>query len=115
MEYPEYNDEMWPLLSDVKRPSRYAGCEFGARPPKEGKNGLVRFCLAFPDVYEIGMSFLGFQILYQTAADNAFAKVWYERHTPQMCRLVPKKPVLGKERGPFSSVKPVPSLLDHSL
>ena len=64
MEYPEYNDEMWPLLSDVKRPSRYAGCEFGARPPKEGKKGLVRFCLAFPDVYEIGMSFLGFQILY---------------------------------------------------
>ena len=70
MEYPEYNDEMWPLLSDVKRPSRYAGCEFGARPPKEGKNGLVRFCLAFPDVYEIGMSFLGFQILYFLLKDH---------------------------------------------
>ena len=73
MKYPEYNDDMWPLLSDVKRPSRYAGCEFGARPPKEGKKGLVRFCLAFPDVYEIGMSFLGFQILYFLLKDHPLA------------------------------------------
>ncbi len=70
MKYQEYQDEMWPLLSDVKRPSRYAGCEFGARPPKEEKKGLVRFCLAFPDVYEIGMSFLGFQILYFLLKDH---------------------------------------------
>ncbi|MDK2958129.1 MAG: hypothetical protein PWP47_173 [Synergistaceae bacterium] len=64
MHFPEYADGMWPLLSDVKRPSRYAGCEFGSRPPKEDFGGLVRVCLAFPDVYEIGMSYLGFQILY---------------------------------------------------
>ena len=70
MIYPEYQDGMWPLLSDVKRPSRYAGCEFGARPPKEETAGLVRFCLAFPDVYEIGMSFLGFQILYFLLKDH---------------------------------------------
>ncbi len=25
---------------------------------------MVRVCLAFPDVYEMGMSYLGFQILY---------------------------------------------------
>ncbi|MGI6252720.1 MAG: TIGR03960 family B12-binding radical SAM protein [Aminivibrio sp.] len=64
MELPEYADGMWPLLSNVKRPSRYAGCEFGAPPPKAGEKGLIRVCLAFPDVYEIGMSYLGFQILY---------------------------------------------------
>ena len=55
----EYDDKMWPLLADVKRSSRYAGCEYGRIPPKEGD--AVRFCLAFPDVYEIGMSYLGFQ------------------------------------------------------
>ena len=64
MVFPEYGDAMWPLLSNVKRPSRYAGAEYGSIPPKEDGNGLVRFCLAFPDVYEIGMSYLGFQILY---------------------------------------------------
>ena len=60
----EYSDAAWPLLSNVKRPSRYAGCEYGALPPKENPEELIRFCLAFPDVYEIGMSYLGFQILY---------------------------------------------------
>ncbi|NLM71691.1 MAG: TIGR03960 family B12-binding radical SAM protein [Synergistaceae bacterium] len=53
---------MWPLLADIKRSSRYAGCEYGQIPAKDGE--AVRFCLAFPDVYEIGMSYLGFQILY---------------------------------------------------
>lgn len=89
---------------------------FATHPPK----GLVLFNVSggtwlVQSVVEAQARHLGFQILYQTAADNAFVKVWYERHTPQMCRLVPRKPVLGKERGPFSSVKPVPSLLDHSL
>jgi len=60
----EFNDGMWPLLSNVKRSSRYAGCEYGIIPPKEDGGSVVRFCLAFPDVYEIGMSYLGFQILY---------------------------------------------------
>ncbi len=65
MDLPEYTDGMWPLLSKVKRPSRYAGCEFGAPPAAvDDSGGLVRVCLAFPDVYEIGMSYLGFQILY---------------------------------------------------
>ncbi|MGI6784626.1 MAG: TIGR03960 family B12-binding radical SAM protein [Aminivibrio sp.] len=64
MNLPEYTDGMQPLLAQAKRPSRYAGCEFGAPPPKAEGSGLVRVCLAFPDVYEIGMSYLGFQILY---------------------------------------------------
>ena len=64
MRFPEYDDGIWPLLTQVKRPSRYAGCEFGILPPREETEGIVRFCLAFPDVYEIGMSYLGFQILY---------------------------------------------------
>ena len=55
--------ELWPLLTEVKRPVRYVGGEWGSLPVKEGA-GLVRFCLAFPDVYEVGMSYLGYQILY---------------------------------------------------
>lgn len=33
-------------------------------PPKPDAPGLVRVCLAFPDVYEVGMSYLGFQIFH---------------------------------------------------
>lgn len=71
----EYADELWPLLSDVKRPSRYAGSEFGVLPSKEGGKELVRLCLAFPDVYEIGMSYLGFQILYFLVKSLPYADV----------------------------------------
>lgn len=63
MYFPELDDGMLALFSEVKRPSRYVGCEFGALPGKEGE-AVVRMCLAFPDTYEIGMSYLGFQILY---------------------------------------------------
>lgn len=64
MKFPEFEDALWPLLAQVSRPSRYAGCEWGPVKPKEPDPSLVRFCLAFPDVYEIGMSYVGFQILY---------------------------------------------------
>lgn len=59
------------LLSAVKRPARYAGGEWGSGV-KEGA-GLLRVCYAFPDVYEIGMSYLGFQILYQLTKELPFA------------------------------------------
>jgi hypothetical protein len=64
MEIPDFDDGLWPLLAQVAHPSRYAGCEWGPVKPKESGQSLVRFCLAFPDVYEIGMSYVGFQILY---------------------------------------------------
>lgn len=51
------------LLSSVKRPSRYIGGEWGSGPVKEGSD-TVRICYAFPDLYDVGMSYLGFQILY---------------------------------------------------
>jgi radical SAM family uncharacterized protein len=51
------------VLSAVEKPSRYTGMEFGSivKPEEETE---VSFCLAFPDTYEIGMSYLGFKILY---------------------------------------------------
>ena len=44
----------------VQRPGRYTGGEFGQLK----KEGAFRIALAFPDVYEIGMSNLGMKILY---------------------------------------------------
>src|SRR4051812_32159725 len=50
------------FLTDVEKPSRYLGGEY----QEVRKDGEVaaRVCLAFPDVYEIGMSHLGTKILY---------------------------------------------------
>ncbi len=63
MKMTEFADRRWTLWNRVKRPSRYIGGEWGAALPAE-EVGVIRFCLAFPDVYEVGMSFVGYQILY---------------------------------------------------
>jgi radical SAM family uncharacterized protein/radical SAM-linked protein len=51
------------LLPLVSKPVRYLGQEIHSikKDPAEVR---LRFCLAFPDVYEVGMSHLGIQILY---------------------------------------------------
>lgn len=49
------------MLAAVKKPARYTGGEFGSIFKEEAE---VRLALAFPDVYEVGMSYLGFKILY---------------------------------------------------
>jgi radical SAM family uncharacterized protein/radical SAM-linked protein len=51
------------LLTQVSRPTRYLGKEVNACR-KENAAGQLRFALAFPDAYEVGMSHLGIQILY---------------------------------------------------
>ena len=56
------------LLARVERPGRYIGGEVGARP-KDPATVDVRVALAFPDVYEVAMSHLGFQILYGALND----------------------------------------------
>jgi radical SAM family uncharacterized protein/radical SAM-linked protein len=48
-------------LLSIEKPARYMGSEIGS-VAKEAVD--VRFVLAFPDVYEVGMSHLGLQILY---------------------------------------------------
>lgn len=49
------------MLSAVQKPARYTGGEFGSVVKEKAD---VRMALAFPDVYEVGMSYLGFKILY---------------------------------------------------
>jgi len=51
------------LLHQVEKPSRYIGGEINTFN-KEITDEMIRFCFAFPDVYEVGMSHLGMQIIY---------------------------------------------------
>ena len=54
------NDE---ILLKIEKPARYIGNEVNS--VMKDKNEVdVRFAMCFPDVYEIGMSHLGIQILY---------------------------------------------------
>lgn len=64
------------ILLEVEKPARYIGNEINSII-KEKKDGLIRFAMCFPDVYEIGMSHLGIQILYDML--NRFEDVWCER------------------------------------
>ena len=57
------SDNIDKLLARVKKPSRYVGHEFNACYKNWDKAGL-RVALVFPDLYEIGMSHHGLQILY---------------------------------------------------
>jgi len=56
-------DHLEGLLRKVERPGRYIGGEWNAviKNPARAK---MKIALAFPDVYEIGMSYLGQKILY---------------------------------------------------
>jgi len=51
------------ILPHVEKPSRYLGTEHNA-VHKDWERTAVRMALAFPDLYEIGMSHLGLSILY---------------------------------------------------
>ena len=51
------------LLSSITRPGRYLGQEYNS-VKKDWESAKVRFALIFPDLYEIGMSHQGLQILY---------------------------------------------------
>ncbi len=64
------------ILSSVQKPARYTGGEFGSiiKPAEEVEATIA---LAFPDVYEVGMSYLGFKILYHLL--NKTAGVQAER------------------------------------
>jgi radical SAM family uncharacterized protein len=64
------------ILMQVEKPARYIGNEVNS-VVKDKDKVAVRFAMCFPDVYEIGMSHLGIQILYSMF--NAWEDVWCER------------------------------------
>ncbi len=51
------------ILLQVEKPARYLGNEYNA-VYKDPASVDIRFAMCFPDVYEIGMSYLGIQIIY---------------------------------------------------
>jgi len=51
------------ILLTVEKPARYLGNEINAVYKDPSKTD-IRFAMCFPDVYEIGMSYLGIQIIY---------------------------------------------------
>lgn len=64
------------ILLSIDKPARYIGNEVNSVQKDKTKID-VRFAMCFPDVYEIGMSHLGIQILYDMF--NRREDVWCER------------------------------------
>lgn len=61
----DQSDKFERLLCLVQKPARYAGGEWNSIR-KDWEQIDVKIAFAFPDVYEVGMSHLGLQILYDT-------------------------------------------------
>ncbi|MGB8223431.1 MAG: TIGR03960 family B12-binding radical SAM protein [Polyangiales bacterium] len=92
------------FIDRVRKPGQYLGGEQGeTRKAWDGVRS--RICLAFPDLYEIGMSHLGYKILYDIVnrrkdllAERAYA-VWddMERllrsHDQPLCSLESARPL----------------------
>ncbi|HPZ12986.1 MAG TPA: TIGR03960 family B12-binding radical SAM protein [Bacillota bacterium] len=82
------------ILPSVSQPARYVGNELNSvrRSPKEVEASIL---LAFPDVYEVGMSYIGFKILYEIVnnipefvAERAFAP-WPDMEAQMRLREIP--------------------------
>jgi radical SAM family uncharacterized protein/radical SAM-linked protein len=79
-------------LLAIEKPARYMGGEMGSIRKDDV---ALRFALAFPDVYEVGMSHLGLRILYHilnevdgVAAERVFAP-WPDREAQMRAAAVP--------------------------
>lgn len=88
------------ILNNVEHPARYTGGEY-AGAIKE--RAAVRMALAFPDVYEVGMSYLGFKILYHLvnreenlAAERVYAP-WVDMEKHMRARGIPLRTLETKQ------------------
>ena len=79
------------ILLSVQQPARYIGGEVNMAV-KDPKKVDIRFCMCFPDVYEIGMSHLGIQILYDmfNGRDDVYCERVYSPWT-DMDKLLREK------------------------
>ncbi|MDR1245770.1 MAG: TIGR03960 family B12-binding radical SAM protein [Clostridiales Family XIII bacterium] len=78
------------LLLSVEKPGRYVGGEQNA-VYKNPSTVSLRFGLAFPDMYEIAMSWMGMQVLYHML--NERPQIWCERvfaPAPDMAAVMKK-------------------------
>ena len=85
------------ILMSVEKPARYLGNEINA-VYKDKDSVDIRFAMCFPDVYEIGMSYLGIQIIYDllnaradTVCERVYSpwldldRIMREKHIPLFC------------------------------
>ena len=87
------------ILMKIDKPARYIGNELNSIK-KDKEKVAIRFAMCFPDVYEIGMSHLGVQILYDMF--NKMEDVWCERvysPWPDLHKIMKEKhiPLFGLE------------------
>ncbi len=70
------------FLPILPRPSRFLGIEEGA-VHKDASRVCLRIALAFPDTYEVGMSYLGQKILYANLNEH---ETWWAERVMAPCR-----------------------------
>ncbi len=97
------------ILEKVFKPGRYLGNEWNA-VKKDFDNKAVKVALCFPDLYEIGMSHLGFKILYHFL--NEEDNVVCERFFAPAADL---HDILIQENLPLFSLESKRPLLDFDL
>ncbi|MFC1883706.1 TIGR03960 family B12-binding radical SAM protein [Thermodesulfobacteriota bacterium] len=90
-------DQKW--FSRISRPSRYIGNEINARVEKY-QTAEVSIALAFPDVYEVGMSHLGLKIIYHLL--NKYEWLSAER---VFCPWTDLEQELKKQGAPLSTLE----------
>ena len=81
------------ILLTVDKPARYIGNEVNS-VMKNKEEVDIRYCMCFPDVYEIGMSHLGIQIIYDML--NTDDRIWCERvysPWPDLDRIMREKQI----------------------
>jgi len=93
--------EIEKYLMRVAKPGRYIGHETGS-VIKDKADVKLRFCFCFPDIYDIGMSYLGQKILYGLL--NSDPEIWCERAFapwPDMEKVLRENdiPLYGLESG----------------
>ncbi|OPY79318.1 MAG: Radical SAM superfamily protein [Syntrophorhabdus sp. PtaU1.Bin153] len=64
------------IPKDIMKPARYSGIEPN-RIMKDPTGQTIRFALCYPDIYEVGMSYYGYFLLY--GLTNTLPDVWCER------------------------------------
>ncbi len=115
MDFDGFLDE---VLIQVERPARYIGGEVNSSHSSAGSAG-VRLVLAYPDLYEIGASNLGLQILYElvNARPGARAeRVYLPWHDMQERMRTHGAPLFSLEsRTPVASFDILGITLQHEL
>ena len=103
------NDRLTAILARVEKPSRYVGGEWN-QIKKNFDETPVRYALAFPDVYEVGMSHLGLKIIYHeiNRRDDALAERVYAPW-PDM------EKALREENYPLYGIESFSPLMNYDL